>query len=88
VAEATPEGVLETVLERLDACWRLLSAADLAPLRREWAELDTTAGRRVRWSERGLTGTAEGVDAGGALLIRAPGGELVTAAVGEVGFLE
>jgi BirA family biotin operon repressor/biotin-[acetyl-CoA-carboxylase] ligase len=65
-----------------------LPAARLADsLRRAWAELDTTHGRRVRWSPEGLTGTAEGVDADGALLLRLDDGSQAAARVGDITFL-
>lgn len=94
--EVTVEAALEAVLSSLGRWWPHLLAADPALLRRAWAALDTTAGRRVRWSEttaRGSTegtteGTAEGVQADGALRLRTSDGRRVTAAVGEVEFLD
>jgi BirA family biotin operon repressor/biotin-[acetyl-CoA-carboxylase] ligase len=87
VPHVTVEGLLERVLERLDECWELLEQPDLTPLRRLWEELDTTAGRPVRWSNNGVTGVARGVDDAGALLIETDGGRVEHAAVGEVTFL-
>lgn len=87
VPDADVEIVLNRVLARLASCWELLRASDLTPLRSAWEGLDTTAGRRLRWSERGVTGVAEGVNEHGALILRTTEGRLVTAAVGEVTFL-
>jgi BirA family transcriptional regulator, biotin operon repressor / biotin---[acetyl-CoA-carboxylase] ligase len=85
--ESGVEAALRAALARLAGCWELLLAADLEPLRREWEALDTTAGRRVRWSEEGITGTAVGVDADGALLLRTEDERTIAARVGEVAFL-
>jgi biotin-(acetyl-CoA carboxylase) ligase len=79
--------MLEQVLGQLTRTWPLLTAADLSPLQSAWAGLDTTQGRRVRWSAAGVCGTAEGIDETGALLLRTDDARLVTAAVGEVTFL-
>jgi BirA family transcriptional regulator, biotin operon repressor / biotin---[acetyl-CoA-carboxylase] ligase len=88
VPGVTVEAVEERILARLAEVWTLLAAPDLRPLRQAWEELDATVGRRLRWSEEGITGTAQGVAPTGALLIRTDDGRVVTAAVGEVGFLE
>jgi BirA family biotin operon repressor/biotin-[acetyl-CoA-carboxylase] ligase len=84
---ATVDAALNTVLARLAGFWDHLSASDLTPLREAWSALDTTAGRRLHWSERGVSGVAQGVDEHGALVLRTDEGRLVTAAVGEVTFL-
>jgi BirA family biotin operon repressor/biotin-[acetyl-CoA-carboxylase] ligase len=84
----TTEQVLEAVLQRLAERWPLLAASDLGPLLQAWVELDTTRGRRVRWSQEDLTGVAQGVDDAGALLILADDGRRVAAAAGEVEFPE
>lgn len=85
--EITVEQVLDRVLVQLERQWSLLSVLNGCPLSLAWAELDTTRGRRLRWSEEGVTGTAEGVDDTGALILRTDSGRLITAAVGEVTFL-
>lgn len=85
--DVTVEAVLEAVLGRLASRWEDAAASDLTPLRRAWEEMDTTRGRRVRWSAEDLVGTAEGVDASGALVLRTEGGRVVAASVGEVTFL-
>jgi BirA family biotin operon repressor/biotin-[acetyl-CoA-carboxylase] ligase len=91
LADAVPrvsvDGALEAVLSRLSETWDLLSATDLTPLRRLWSELDTTAGRQLRWSQGDILGVAEGVIETGALRIRTADGSLHTATVGEVGFV-
>ena len=84
---ATVELVLDGILAHLSEGWELLFAHDLAPLRAAWEALDRTRGRRVQWSTTDAIGSAEGVDATGALLIRTDVGPLVTASVGEVTFL-
>lgn len=81
------ETALHAVLLRLGECWDLLAAPEAIPLRQAWERLDTTAGRRLRWSEEGITGVAEGVDEHGSLILRTDDGRVVTASVGEVGFL-
>lgn len=81
------ETVLERLLGQLERHWELLVATDHSALRRSWAELDTTEGRSLRWSEAGVTGTAQGVDESGALLLRTDDGRVIAAAVGEVTFL-
>lgn len=83
----TVDLVLERVLSELERHWNLLSAPYDNPLSAIWEELDTTRGRRLRWSEAGVIGVAEGVNAAGALILRTGTGQLVTAAVGEVTFL-
>jgi len=92
LVEYTPEAgvdtVLDALLERLAARWELLAAAEPGPLRRAWEALDTTAGRRLLWSESRAAGIAEGVDDAGALRLRAGDGRLLTAVVGEVTFLD
>lgn len=85
--EITVEQVLEQVLAQLERQWTLLEVLDACLLSVVWEALDTTRGRRLRWSEEGVTGTAEGVDEHGALILRTDSGRLVTAAVGEVTFL-
>lgn len=87
VPQVDVDTVLERVLEHLEQQWMLLSAADLGSLRRAWIGLDTTCGRRLRWSETGTAGTAEGVDESGALILRTDEGHRFSAAVGEVTFL-
>lgn len=82
------ESVLQALLPQLVLAWEQLAGPDLLNLRDAWLELDTTRGRRVRWVEERVTGEAEGIDASGALLIRAEDGRLLTAQVGEVGFLD
>ena len=84
---ATVELLLERVLGELERHWGLLSAPENRPLSTVWEELDTTRGRRLRWSEAGITGIADGVDVSGALILRTTDDRLVTAAVGEVTFL-
>ena len=81
--EVTPEGVLDAVLAHLAIAWEWLEAPDLSLLRQAWSELDSTLGRRVRL-DQGTTGTAMGVDADGALLVREESGRIATARVGEV----
>lgn len=88
IPDVTVEHALEAVLAQLDAAWQLLQAPDLTPLQASWRDLDTTSGRRLRWSQQDLTGTALGVDDRGALRLRTSDGTIVTAAVGEVGFLD
>jgi biotin-(acetyl-CoA carboxylase) ligase len=83
----TVDQVLDRVLSELERHWVLLSAPEDSRLSRVWAGLDTTRGRKLRWSEAGLTGVAEGVDPAGALILRTEDGRMVTAAVGEVTFL-
>ena len=85
--EVEVEPVLQTVLSRLASTWEVLFSGDLVPLRRAWAELDTTHGRRVHWSPEGVTATAEGVDAEGALLLRLDNGAQTAARVGDITFL-
>jgi len=81
------DAVLDAVLARLAAFWEQLSAPDLTALRGTWSDLDTTAGRRLHWSQRDITGVAQGVDESGALILRTDAGTILTAAVGEVTFL-
>ena len=85
--QVTVDTALEQVLAQLERHWALLSAPVGCPLGAIWAELDTTLGRRLRWSEAGVTGTADGVDEHGALILRTDDGRRVAAAVGEVTFL-
>jgi BirA family biotin operon repressor/biotin-[acetyl-CoA-carboxylase] ligase len=87
VPNVTVDDALEAVLTRLAETWDLLAAPDLNPLRRLWSEFDTTIGRKLRWSHENLFGTAEGVIESGALRIRTEEGALLTASVGEVGFV-
>jgi BirA family biotin operon repressor/biotin-[acetyl-CoA-carboxylase] ligase len=84
----TPEAVLEALLPQLAGYWALLLAEDLTPLHERWTGLDTTTGRRLRWSQEAVTGTAVGLDAAGGLLIRTDAGRVVAANVGEVSFLD
>ncbi len=87
VPHITVDGALDAVLARLAETWDLLAAPDLNTLRRLWSEFDTTVGRKLRWSHGDISGTAEGVVESGALRIRAEDGRLLTASVGEVGFV-
>jgi BirA family transcriptional regulator, biotin operon repressor / biotin---[acetyl-CoA-carboxylase] ligase len=88
VPDARPDSTLEVLLRHLSECWALLFARDLAPLHQAWVELDRTAGRRIRWSEEGVTGLAAGVDTSGALLIRTSDDRHIRASVGEVAFID
>jgi BirA family biotin operon repressor/biotin-[acetyl-CoA-carboxylase] ligase len=87
VPGVTVDAALDAVLARLAHCWELLRRPETHELRQAWSALDTTAGRRLRWSEEGVLGVAEGVDEHGRLILRADDGRLLTAGVGEVGFL-
>lgn len=87
VPNVTVEEALDAVLARLAENWDLLASTDLNPLRRLWTEFDTTAGRKLRWSHGDRCGIAEGVLESGALRIRTDDGVLLTASVGEVGFV-
>jgi BirA family biotin operon repressor/biotin-[acetyl-CoA-carboxylase] ligase len=73
-----PAAVLEELLAALEV--RLVEPAEvtLAALR----ERDALAGRPVRWA--GGEGVGAGISGAGALLVRRPGGELVTLDAGEV----
>lgn len=82
------ESVLQAVLTRLAAAWEVLESGDLDPLRSAWEALDTTAGRRVRWSQGDVAAVAEGVDAEGALLLRLEDGTQAAARLGEIRFVQ
>lgn len=82
----TVEAVLERVLARLGEAWELLERGEVATVRAAWRALDTTTGRRVRWSRGEIEGVAVDIDDEGALLIDA-GRERLRASVGEVTFL-
>jgi BirA family biotin operon repressor/biotin-[acetyl-CoA-carboxylase] ligase len=71
-------------LDRLVPCGEALS---LTPaVLEEWKGRDVLAGRRVAWTIDGedIEGVAEGVDAAGALLLRADDGEVMAVTAGEV----
>lgn len=82
----TVDAVLERLLPHLAQAWSQLAAGDLTSLRTSWSEMDTTAGRRVRWAHGNLAGTAEGVEADGSLRIRTDGAVPVVVSAGEVVF--
>jgi BirA family biotin operon repressor/biotin-[acetyl-CoA-carboxylase] ligase len=81
------ELVLDRVLAQLAAHWELLRGGDLAALHRIWNGLDTTRGRRVRWSYEAASGTALGIEESGALRLHLDDGRLVSAVVGEIDFV-
>lgn len=85
--EIEVEAVLQAVLARLAATWELLAAERWDALRAHWEQLDTTAGRRVRWSQGDVTGVAEGIDADAALVLRLDNGTRAAARMGEIQFL-
>ena len=87
VPKVTVDDALDAVLSRLSETWDLLAAPEMTRLRQLWAELDTTAGRKLWWSQGELLGIAEGVIETGALRIRTEDGRVHTASVGEVGFV-
>ena len=78
--ETSTEAVLASLLDSLDE-W--LEAPDEAVLA-AWRERDALRGERVRWT--GGEGTAEGIDASGALIV-ATGSGRVTLDAGEVHLL-
>jgi BirA family biotin operon repressor/biotin-[acetyl-CoA-carboxylase] ligase len=86
--EVTLDTMLEALLARLGENWGALEAGGVSGLHQAWSALDTTAGRPLRWSEQGLTGTALGIDEAGRLRLRCTDGREITASVGEVGFLD
>ncbi len=67
--------LLHELAEGEEAAWQPL-----------WSRYDALAGRRVRvlWPDRSLEGTAMGIDASGALLLRETGGGMRRVASGEV----
>ena len=79
--------VLPLVLRHLGSAWELLESP-AEELLAAWRELDSTLGRRVRWSAGERAGIAEGLAHDGALLLRLDSGELARAEVGEVSFLD
>ncbi len=85
--EITVEQALERVLAQLKVAWPLLRESDAATLRQAWGSLDSTAGRRVRWSHGHVEAMAETVADDGSLQLRLDSGVRVLAGVGEVVFI-
>ena len=75
---ADVEGVLATLVRRLDRRLRVGAAETLAA----WREHDELRGRSITWN--GGAGVAEGVDEEGRLLVRTPGGDVQALDAGEV----
>jgi BirA family biotin operon repressor/biotin-[acetyl-CoA-carboxylase] ligase len=78
---SAPQALLRIAPLLLRALLRF-QAEGLAPLLATWARRDVLAGRRVTAGER--QGVAEGIDAGGELLLRDDAGTLHRIASGEV----
>ena len=78
------EEVLISTLRRFDALYARVRAGE--SLTAEWAAVLETLGKRVelRWGDRVLRGTAEGVDDGGNLILLDDDGERVRVTAGEV----
>ncbi len=77
------------LLEAIDTLYATYLADGYAPIRDAWLARCNFLGRpvRVTFQERELTGTAEGIDEEGALLVRAPGGRLERVLAGDVTIL-
>lgn len=74
------------LLEALDSHYDSYCAEGYAPLRQAWLDRSAVMGRRVRVNcqERQVSGTVEGIDEIGALLVRTPDGKQERVLAGDV----
>lgn len=77
------------LLEALDSLYDTYLRHGYGPVRNEWLSRCTFIGRQVRvtFQEREITGTAQGVDEDGALLVRLPEGKTERVLAGDVTIL-
>lgn len=76
------EVLLEALLSSLGRWYPRYLSEGFAPVREGWRRVSVTLGRSVNGS--GITGTAEDLDADGALLLRTAEGKLVRLVAGEL----
>ncbi|WP_459697391.1 biotin--[acetyl-CoA-carboxylase] ligase [Acidisoma sp. C75] len=81
-----PPAVAARLLSRIDHWRQVLAAEGFAPLRAAWLAAGHPLGTplRIRDAQGEREGLFGGLSAGGALLLQAPGGEMVALSTGEV----